>query len=217
MYDTVTWQVEPGPDVDWLQSLRLTGSGVELRPLWSEPRNANTLSLSGHTAVLIGRTSSQVVLLHRAASWSGGEIIEFDCAGRIVRSGSERPLIHGDSAEVPVQIPRERANQWTAGVVALGNGWILPLPRLFSRRAFDTGEGSEWRTETFYSERGSLLGSVILPGRWLVLDYHPDQGVLLAESHPAHFIRMPLSALRPARRSDAYCAEPEMVTATCGS
>jgi hypothetical protein len=193
MYDTVTWQVDIGPDVDWLYSLRLSDRGVEVRPLWGQPRNANTLPVKGHAAVLIARTGSRIVVLHRAASFSPGEIIEFDCAGRVVRTQSERPLITGES--MPVLMPRQRANQWTSGVVAPGDGWIVPVHRYFGPLAYETAD-HVWKTEVFYSDGQAVVGSVVLAGRWSAMDYHPDHGILMAEV--AHFIRVQPSVLKPA-------------------
>jgi hypothetical protein len=194
MFDTTTWQVQLGPEVSYLHSLRLGDGSARLSSLYSESRNANTIAVTGHSAVMIGKNADRIVLHHRAGAWSAGEILEFGCEGRILRSQPEEPLISADSL---AQFPVGRPLQWTAGVVAVDDGWLLAIHRFLTVGFYDVPENQQ-KTEVFHSKDGVVVGSVVVDGMWIIMDYDPRYGVLMACAEPEpHFIRVPLPALIP--------------------
>jgi hypothetical protein len=202
----------PGCGGEWILYLRdptlpfdvrvLTGEGVpadpQVRPLpdwpggaaaWTFPLPDWSVGVRGHAGVRISRADDGIAILHRPSLRQGGYVLELDCEGAIRRTVSESDLATG--AGYPVQVPRSRALEWAPGIVAVPDGFLIAFHRWFSPRFHDVDEGF-YLTEIVRFGGGDYLGSVLLPGSWLLMDRHPRLGVLLTMSEPfANFIVLP--------------------------
>jgi len=174
--------------VDFLHRLRITEDQVIVEPIWTDGL-ADVGTVEGHAATMIDRLGNRVVIIHRPHYLVPDRIVELDCAGTLLHIHDEEGLARGDP--YPVLLPRPRGTQWTAGIIAVTDGQITAKHRPFAPHIHGVDEPHN-HTETFRFERGEYRGSVVLPGQWLLLDHHPEGGVLLARNHPvAEFIRIP--------------------------
>jgi hypothetical protein len=195
MFDADTHNVTPGPDVGYIHRVLFDDSIASIATLYREPRHYNAIAASGHAAVVMDDYGGRVVIYHRPGAHSAGYLLEVSCGGRIESSYSEQWLILGDSARVQIASPH--ALQWTAGIVAVPDGWLVAIHRFLTRGFYDVDE-NQLKTEIFTYRHGRLEGSVVVDGQWILTDYSSRFGVLMATAVPApHFIRVPLIALVP--------------------
>ncbi|HSH45059.1 MAG TPA: hypothetical protein VK966_04345 [Longimicrobiales bacterium] len=181
-----------GRPVQFLHRATLDGDSVTLRPLWSTERDPAAVAALGHNGTLISHIDSRIVVWHRTSPLSSGSIIEFECNATPRYFLSERALVTGDSA-IPTHAPRESSLDWTAGIAALPDGFVVPIQRYFSSRVHNV-DRSHWRTEIFRFVDGRFQTSVLVERQWTIMDYHPRSGLLMAAEEPVpHFITLPAS------------------------
>jgi hypothetical protein len=179
-------------EIDFLHRVTLGDTVAEVTPVWSAPQHGDRRHV-GHSGVLVNRSGSTVTLLHRAPISQPGAAIELTCDGEPIRAREELDLVRG-AADVPAQSPRTRGNEWPAGIVALPHGWLMPIQRGLPPESADP----PWLTEFFHFADGTLQQSMLVPGRWKAMDFHPSAGVLLYSRFPApHFVTVPIT--QPAR------------------
>lgn len=179
--------------IEYLHALKKPFDSKPLEVVWSEEWTPDAIQTRGHTAMILSRYADQFVLLHRSRYPEAGEILEMDCRGTILRRHSERSLATGDTIEVLA--PRGRAMEWTAGVVAIPGGFVTAQHRYYSRR-FYAIPAARYRTELFLFLGGRYRGSVLIPRQWILMDMHPNAGILMASIEPRpHFIRVPIESI----------------------
>lgn len=178
---------------DHLYSVTFPDGVPSMEPWWSAEGETSLSPYTGHTAVLIGRAGTTIAVHHRANAWAAGQLLQFDCSGRMLHSFSEQALATGES--LPVHAPRTRALEWTGGIVAVPNGMAITMHRFYHPR-FHGVDKQEWRTEIFRFSEGEYRGSIIIPGQWSFMDYHPELGILMTSNDPVpHFVRVPEQVL----------------------
>jgi hypothetical protein len=87
--------------------------------------------------------------------------------------------------------PQPRALEWTNGVLATADGFVLAVPRWYYR---DTANGPSnyWRTELLKFRHGVFQRSWLIANQWFALDYHPIGGSMFSSDTPRpHFIVLP--------------------------
>lgn len=184
-------------EIAWLHVAHRSSSGaLELRPMWTQGRDPSGTGRSGHRGLLISRTDSGLVLWHRSSPRAAGQILELNCNLVVLRSHSEAQLATGDS--IHVLEPRKRALEWTNGIVALRDGFVIALARYTSARTRELGLSSRadgWSTELFRFQHGRFVQSVSIPAQWFLMDYDPKQGLLMSADEPQpHFVVVPPEA-----------------------
>lgn len=157
----------------------------DLVTLWALPIAPGATAAEGHAGTLIARRDMTVTLLHRASPREAGVILEADCDGTVRRQHRELALVTGDS--LPVLVPRPRPLEWTAGIVGIGDGFIIAQQRWFSPVVHGV-DSYHYSTELLRFSHGEYVGSIIIRGQWKLLDYDAGLGVLLAMTEPSpHF------------------------------
>jgi hypothetical protein len=182
------------PQITYLHAATAEPDSYDIKPLWGTPRNPDAIPWLGHSGVLINRADSNLVVLHRSWNRKAGEIMQFDCGGHPVRHYSENSLVTGDT--VPVLEPRRTALEWMAGVVALPDGFVIPVQRYLSKARERAGEPL-WKTEIFLFLHGQRVGSVLIARQWTFMDYDAGTGVLMTTDQPVpHFVILPEGLFR---------------------
>lgn len=183
----------PRSRIDYLHRLRFNEGAPELTTLWSDARDITAALGYGHSAALIGRSDTIVAVWHRSNAQRAGQVMQFDCDGRVVATVAEASLVTG--GELRVQISRPAALEWTSGVLAVDGGMMVAMHRYFSRRVHRVPEPF-WKTEVFGFRHGRYVGSVVLSGQWQLMDFHEAAGALVMSEDPVpHFIRVPAATL----------------------
>ena len=174
----------------------------ELRAAWIYPLAEWDAGVRGHAGNLLSRFDSSIVMLHRPSLRRGGVYTEFDCTGGAGRTVTENALVTGSG--YPVQITRGRALQWSAGVAAVADGFVLALHRWFTPGFHDV-DRFFYETEIIRLSAGAFVGSILIPGQWLLMDYRGDRGLLLTMSEPIpHFVVLPDSLISPANLTSQH-------------
>ena len=179
--------------IAYLHSLERPMGSKPPRVVWKERWNPDAVQSNGHVARILSRYDDRFVMYHRSSHPVAGELLELDCDANIVHRHSELSLATGDTIEVLE--PRSRALEWHIGAVAIPDGFVTAQHRYFSRRFYRVPT-ARYRTELFLFRGGRYRGSMLIPHQWLLMDFHPEAGVLLTSLTPApHFVRVPLERI----------------------
>lgn len=180
------------PEVTWLHMLMPNGQGdIDIVGVWKEPR-ASAGARNNHRGAVLDRSESTLVVFHRMSPFGGGRLLSFDCDLGMTLALDENRLVKGDSLQVIE--PRPKAMQWTNGMVALPDGFLVALCRWFTPTA--RGERAYQKTELFHFRDGQFRSSMLLDRQWFLLDYDLRHGLLMTSDDPKpHFVIVPPAAL----------------------
>lgn len=178
------------PRIGYLHRAEVDDGSLRIRTLWSAERALGAVAVLGHFGVLLNRNDSTLFMWLRDSPFQPGRVLEFDCSANLVREYSEWNMASGEG-DYPVQIPQDFVNDWTSGLVALAEGFAIPIQRSLP-------SPHRWKTEIMRFAGGVHLSSALIDRQWMFMDHDPDVGTLMTTYDPVpHFVVLPVSVFPP--------------------